>query len=111
MKSEKGIIQRSTDLRGYQILAIIGSSLTIWDVFFTADKMSIEVLAVSIFAIISMFLFRNHTKAIGVGLIILIASYILVPSGFNPSNLKFAPFEMIIFGAAAVTALRYKNKT
>jgi len=48
--------------------------------------MSVEVLAVSIFAIISMFLFRNHTRAIGVGLIILIVSYILIPSGLNPSN-------------------------
>ena len=29
----------STDLRSYQILTIIGSSLTIWDLYFAADKM------------------------------------------------------------------------
>jgi hypothetical protein len=95
-------------MRSYQILTTVGALFTIYDLIFAVRQISISVLTVSIFAIISMFLFSNHTKAIGIGLIVLTASYILVPSSFN--LLIFRPLEMIIFGVAAATALRYKNK-
>jgi hypothetical protein len=107
MKSE--VEESSAGIRSYQILTLIGSLFTIWDLT-SANKMSVDVLAVSIFAIISVFLFKNRPKLIGYGLIALIASYFFIPSGFSVSNLGFLPFEMIIFGAAAVTALRYKTK-
>jgi hypothetical protein len=110
MKSEKEATESRMGIRSYQILTLIGSLFTIWDLT-SANKMSVDVLAVSIFAIISVFLFKNRPKLIGYGLIALIASYFFIPSGFSVSNLGFLPFEMIIFGAAAVTALRYKTKT
>ena len=73
--------------------------------------MLLDVLAVSTFAIIAVFLFKDRPKLIGYGLIALIASYFFIPSGFRVSNLGFLSYEIIIFGAAAVTALRYKPKT
>jgi len=108
MRSE--VKESSAGIRSYQILTVIGSLFTIWDLT-SANKMSVDVLAVSIFAIIAVFLFKNRPKLIGYGLIALIAGYFFVPSGFRVSNLGFLPYEMIIFGAAAVTALRYKAKT
>jgi hypothetical protein len=77
----------------------------------SADRVSIDVLAVAIFAIIAVFLFKSKPKLIGYGLIALIAGCFFVPSRFSASHLRFLPFEMIIFGAGAVAALRYKVKT
>ena len=75
-------------MRSYQILTIVGPLFVIYDLIFAVGKISISVLAVSIFAIISMFLFSNHTRAIGFGLIVLISSYILVPSFNHTKKLK-----------------------
>ena len=58
-------------MRSYQILTIIGSSLVIYDLFFVARQLSLSVLIVNGFAIVSMFIFKNNTKAIGIGLIVL----------------------------------------
>jgi hypothetical protein len=58
-------------MRSYQILTIIGSSLVIYDLFFVARQLSLSVLIVNVFAIVSMFIFKNNTKAIGIGLIVL----------------------------------------
>jgi hypothetical protein len=94
-------------MRSYQILTIVGSLLTIYDLIFAAGVISISVLIVNIFAIIAMFLFKNKTKMIGIGLIVL--CIVLYDGVVNFGLLRLRPVEIIIFAAAAVTALRYKT--
>jgi hypothetical protein len=56
-------------MRSYQILTIIGALFVIYDLIFVARQTSLLVLFVNVFALISMFLFKNNTKSIGIGLI------------------------------------------
>ena len=93
-------------MRSYQILTVIGSFFVIYDLFFAARHLSISVLTVSVFAIISMFVFKNKTKSIGIGLIVLII--IMFYSIGNFHLLRFRLPEMALFIAGAITALRYK---
>jgi hypothetical protein len=58
-------------MRSYQILTIIGALFVIYDLIFAAHQLSISVLMVNVFAIISMFLFKNNTNRFGIGLIVL----------------------------------------
>jgi hypothetical protein len=58
-------------MRSYQILTIIGALFVIYDLIFVARQISLSILFVNVFAIISMFLFKNNTKSIGIGLIVL----------------------------------------
>ena len=92
-------------MRSYQTLTIIGSSLVIYDLFFVARQLSLSVLIVNIFTIVSMFIFKNN-KAIGIGLIVL---DILMFHGIgNFDLLRLRTPEMALFITAAITALRYK---
>jgi hypothetical protein len=95
-------------MRSYQILTIVGPLLTIYDLIVAASVISISVLFVNIFAIIAMFLFKNKTKFIGIGLILL--CIVLFEGVVNFNLLRSRAIEIIIFAAAAVTALRYKTK-
>jgi hypothetical protein len=58
-------------MRSYQILTIIGSLFVIYDLIFAARQLSLSVLIVNVFAIISMFIFKKNTKSTGIGLIVL----------------------------------------
>jgi hypothetical protein len=58
-------------MRSYQILTIVGSLFVIYDLIFAARQLSLSVLIVNVFAIISMFIFKKNTKSIGIGLIVL----------------------------------------
>ena len=58
-------------MRSYQILTIIGSLFVIYDLIFAARQLSLSVLIVNVFAIISIFIFKKNTKSIGIGLIVL----------------------------------------
>ena len=93
-------------MRSYQILTIIGSLFIIYDLFFVARQLSLSVLIVNVFAIISVFVFRNNTKAIGIGLIVLDILIFHKIGNFN--LLKLRTPEMALFIAAAITAVRYK---
>jgi hypothetical protein len=95
-------------MRSYQILTIIGSLFVIYDLFFAARQLSISVLIVSVFAIISMFVFKNNIKSIGVGLIVL--NIVIFYAIGNFHLLRLRPLEMALFIAGAITALRYKNQ-
>jgi hypothetical protein len=94
-------------MRSYQILAIIGSLFVIYDLFFVARQLSLSVLIVNVFAIISMFLFKNNTKSIGIGLIIL--SVVMLYAIGNFSLLRLRHPEMVLFVVGAITAFRYKG--
>jgi Na+/melibiose symporter-like transporter len=94
-------------MRSYQILAIIGSFLVIYDLFFVARQLSLTVLIVNVFAIISMFLFKNNTKSIGIGLIIL--SVVMLYAIGNFGLLRLRHPEMALFVVGAIAALRYKG--
>jgi hypothetical protein len=94
-------------MRSYQILTIIGSLFVIYDLFFAARQLSISVLIVNVFAIMSMFLFKKNTKSIGIGLIVL--SVLMFYTIGNFHILRFKLLEMALFIAGAITALRYKN--
>jgi Na+/melibiose symporter-like transporter len=94
-------------MRSYQILTIIGALFVIYDLIFAARQLSISVLVVSAFAIISMFIFKNHTKSIGIGLIVL--SVVMLYAIGNFGLLRFRHPEMALFIAGSITALRYKN--
>ncbi|HJT46651.1 MAG TPA: hypothetical protein VJ729_00600 [Nitrososphaeraceae archaeon] len=93
-------------MRSYQILTIIGSLFVIYDLFFAARQVSISVLLINVYSIISMFLFKNNTKSIGVGLIVLTILMFYAIGNFHV--LQFRQLEMAFFIAGAVTALRYK---
>jgi hypothetical protein len=93
-------------MRSYQILTIAGALFVIYDLFFAARQISISVLLVNVFAIISMFLFKNNTKPIGIGLIVLIVFMLYAIGNFH--ILRFRQLEMVFFIAGAVTALRYR---
>ena len=54
-----------------------------------------------------MFLFKNKTKFIGIGLILL--CIVLFEGVVNFNLLRSRPMEIIIFAAAAVTALRFQK--
>jgi hypothetical protein len=95
------------EMRSYQILTIIGSLLVIYDLFFVARQLSLSVLVVSGSAIISIFLFKNNTKSIGFGLIILTVVMLYALGNFGLLRLRHP--EMALFVAGAITALRYKN--
>jgi hypothetical protein len=95
-------------MRSYQILTIVGSLLTIYDLIFAVSVISISVLIVNIFAIIAMLLFKNKTKLICIGLILL--CIVMLDGVVNFGLLRLRPVEIIIFAAAALTALRYKTK-
>jgi hypothetical protein len=56
---------------------------------------------------ISMFIFKNNTKSIGIGLIIL--NIVMFQAIGNFDLLRFRSLEMALFIAGAITALRYKN--
>jgi hypothetical protein len=94
-------------MRSYQILAIIGSLFVIYDLFFVARQLSLSVLIVNIFVIISMFLFKNNTKSIGIGLIIL--SVVMLYAIGNFGLLRLRHPEMVLFVVGAITAFRYKG--
>ena len=49
-------------MRSYQILTIIGALFVAYDLIFAAHQLSLSVLAISAFAIISMFIFKNNTE-------------------------------------------------
>jgi hypothetical protein len=93
-------------MRSYQILTIIGSLLVIYDLFFVARQLSLSVLIVNVFAIVSMFIFKNNTKAIGIGLIVL--DILMFREIGNFDLLRLRTPEIALFVAAAITALRYK---
>jgi hypothetical protein len=94
-------------MRSYQILAIIGSLLAIYDLFFVARQLSLSVLIVNVLAIISMFLFKNNTKSIAIGLIILSVVMLYAIGNFSLLRLRYS--EMALFVVGAITALRYKG--
>ena len=94
-------------MRSYQILAIIGSLFVIYDLFFVASQLSLSVLIVNVFAIISMFLFKNNTKSIGIGLIIL--SVVMLYAIGNFGLLRLRHPEMVLFVVGAITAFRYRG--
>jgi hypothetical protein len=54
-----------------------------------------------------MFLFKNNTKSIGFGLIILTVVMLYAIGNFGLLRLRH--LEMALFVAGAITALRYKN--
>ena len=93
-------------MRSYQILTIVGSLLTIYDLIFVAGVISISVLIVNVYAAVAMVLFKDKTKLIGIGLVLL--CIVLLDGITNFALLRLRPVEIIIFGAAAVSALRYK---
>ncbi len=93
-------------MRSYQILTIIGSSLVIYDLFFVARQLSLSVLIVNGFAIVSMFIFKNNTKAIAIGLIVL--DILMFHEIGNFDLLRLRTPEMALFITAAITAFRYK---
>jgi hypothetical protein len=93
-------------MRSYQILTITGALFVIYDLFFAARQISISVLLVNMYAIISMFLFKNNTKSIGIGLIVLTVLMLYAIGNFN--ILRFRQLEMAFFIAGVVTALRYR---
>ena len=94
-------------MRSYQILAIIGYLFVIYDLFFVASQLSLSVLIVNVFAIISMFLFKNNTKSIGIGLIIL--SVVMLYAIGNFGLLRLRHPEMVLFVVGAITAFRYRG--
>jgi hypothetical protein len=94
-------------MRSYQILTIIGSLFVIYDLIFATRQLSISVLIVNVFAIVSMFIFKNNTKSIGIGLIVL--SVVMLYSIGNFGLLRLRYPEMALFVAGAITALRYKD--
>jgi hypothetical protein len=94
-------------MRSYQILTIIGSLFVIYDLIFATRQLSISVLIVNVFAIISMFIFKSKTKSIGIGLIVL--TVIMLYAIGNFGLLRFRHLEMALFVAGSITALRYKN--
>ena len=96
-------------MRSYQILTIIGSLFVIYDLFFAARQLSISVLLVNVYTIISMFLFKNNTKSICIGLIVLTVLMLYAIGNFH--ILRFRQLEMAFFIAGAITALRYKVST
>ena len=88
-------------MRSYQILTIIGALLVIYDLIFVARQISVSILFVNVFAVISMFIFRNNTKSIGIGLIVL--------SVVIHGLLRLRHPEIVLFVVGAITAFRYKN--
>jgi hypothetical protein len=94
-------------MRSYQILTIIGALFVIYDLIFVARQISLSILFVNVFAIISMFLFKNNTKSIGIGLIILSVAMLYSIGNFGLLTLRHP--EIVLFVAGAITALRYKN--
>ena len=94
-------------MRSYQILTIIGALFVVYDLIFAAHRLSLSVLAISAFAIISMFIFKNNTKSIGIGLIIL--SVVMLYSIGNFGLLRLRHAEIALFLVEAITAFRYKN--
>src|SRR5919197_5116005 len=82
-------------MRSYQILTIIGALFVIYDLIFVTRQLSISVLVVSGFAIISMFLFKNNTKSIGIGLIVL--SVVMLYAIGNFGLLRLRHPEMALF--------------
>jgi uncharacterized membrane protein YwzB len=94
-------------MRSYQILTIIGSLFVIYDLFFAARQLSTSVLFVNVFAIVPMFIFKNYTKSIGIGLIVLSIVMLYAIANFGLLRLRYP--ETALFVAGAITALRYKN--
>jgi hypothetical protein len=94
-------------MRSYQILTIIRSLFVIYDLIFATRQLSISVLIVNVFAIVSMFIFKNNTKSIGIGLIVLCILMFNEIGNFGLLRLRHP--EMALFVAGAITALRYKN--
>lgn len=94
-------------MRSYQILTIIGALLVIYDLIFVARQISVSILFVNVFAVISMFIFRNNTKSIGIGLIVL--SVIMLYSIGYFGLLRLRHPEIVLFIVGAITAFRYKN--
>jgi hypothetical protein len=94
-------------MRSYQMLTIIGSLFVIYDLFFAARQISVSVLIVNVFAIISMFIFKNNTKSIGIGLIV--PNVVMFHGTGNFDLLRFRSLETALFIAGAITALRYKS--
>lgn len=93
-------------MRSYQILTIAGSLFVIYDLIFAARQISISILLVNVYAIISVFLFRNNTKPMAVGLIVLTILMLYAIGNFY--ILKFRQLEMAFFVAGAITAFRYR---
>ena len=94
-------------MRSYQILTIIGALLVIYDLIFVARQISVSILFVNVFAVISMFIFKNNTKSIGIGLIVL--SVVILYSIGNFGLLRLRHPEIVLFVVGAITAFRYKN--
>jgi hypothetical protein len=68
---------------------------------------SYQILTISAFAFISMFTFKNNTKSIGIGLIVL--SVVMLYSIGNFGLLRLRHAEIALFLVGAITAFRYKN--
>ena len=94
-------------MRSYQILTIVGSLFVIYDLIFAARQLSISVLVINAFAIISIFIFKNNTKSIAIGLIILTVVMLYAIGNFG--LLRFRHPEIALFVAGSITALRYRN--
>jgi hypothetical protein len=94
-------------MRSYQILTIIGALFVIYDLIFVARQISLSILFANVFAIVSMFLFKNNTKSIGIGLIVLGVAMLYSIGNFGLLRLRHP--EIVLFVAGAITALRYKN--
>jgi hypothetical protein len=94
-------------MRSYQILTIIGALFVIYDLIFVARQISLSILFANVFAIVSMFLFKNNTKSIGIGLIVLGVAMLYSIGNFGLLRLRHP--EFVLFVAGAITALRYKN--
>lgn len=95
-------------MRSYQILTSIGALFVVYDLIFVAYQLSLSVLAISAFAFISIFIFKNNTKSIGIGLIIL--SFVMLYSIGNFGLLRLRYPEIALFLVGAITAFRYKTK-
>ena len=89
-------------MRSYQTLTIIGSLFVIYDLFFAARQLSISVLVISGFAIISMFLFKNNTKSIGIGLIVLSVVMLYSIGNFGLLRLRYPEIVLLVAGAITI---------
>ena len=87
-------------MRSYQMLRIFICHVCL---LFAARQISVSVLLIYVYGIIPVFLFKNNTKSIGIGLILL-----TVLMFYAIANFHILKLEMAFFIAGAVAALSYK---
>jgi hypothetical protein len=63
----------------------------IYDLIFVARQISVSILFVNVVAVISMFIFRNNTKSIGIGLIVP-SVVVLYSIGRSGIYIEISPF-------------------